>query len=571
MKSILIGWLALAGTFVLIYHWDDQGIPSPARDEVGESQPLRSLIEANASEHEADPHQETQDSQHVQEKLAVGDDPLQTWFERRSKKRPNVLFIVADDMRPDIKAQVHSQSPWIFPGMHTPNLDSLSDRGLLFRRAYCQQAWCNPSRSSFLTSRRPETTMVHNNSVFFRDVNPNLVTIPQYFRQNGYLTLGMGKVFHLMGLRGDHDDDFSWSMPMYRNGECFSEGWDTWKAVSKDDRHGLQLLDEVIADFAVETLEKVAPMSQKEDQPFFVAVGLKKPHLSFVFPDEYLKYYPEENITSPINPTSAEDLPDIAWFHSFEVRGRREYKKAAEKWSQKQPLEEWAIKELRRAYWATISYVDDLVGKIIGKLEELGVADDTIISFIGDHGFHLGEQSIVGKNTNFEVANNSPMILRVPGLTDKGLITDKLVEFVDLFPTLADLAGLPSVPQCPPGTRESQQTDLCTEGSSLVPLLRDQESSRWKDRVFYQYPHYVDYSWCMGFTVRTAKYRFTEWVSYDYKETGADWNKICGTELFDHEVDPNETKNLANDASLTKTIQELRSQLKGGWSEAVPS
>ena len=164
---------------------------------------------------------------------------------------------------------------------------------------------------------------------------------------------------------------------------------------------------------------------------------------------------------------------------------------------------------------------------------------------------------------------------RLPGMNDNGLIlvTDKLVEFVDLFPTLAELAGLPKVPRCPPGVRESQQTDLCTEGSSLVPLLKDQQHGQWKDRVFYQYPHFVndDRSWCMGFSMRTEKYRFTQWVGYDYKTSGADWTQICGVELYDHEVDPNETKNLANDVSLTKTIQKLREQLKAGWADAQSS
>ena len=497
---------------------------------------------------------------------------LQKYKDR--KKHPNVLFLVADDMRPEIGANVHGQSPWLEPGIVTPSLDSLASKGLLFRRAYCQFSWCNPSRSSLFTSRRPDTTMVHNNSVFFRMRNPDFKTLPQYFKENGFLTLGMGKIYHLMGLGNDHDEPLSWTLPMLRthSNTFLPENGSAWQAVFPEDRHGKRLLDEVVLAQAKDTLTKVADKKKTKDQPFFIAVGLKKPHFNFQFPEHYIKNYPMQNIHMPANPKASPNLPDIAWFTSFEVRGRKEYKNETDHWNRTMPLPDWIIKDLRRAYYSCITYIDDLIGQLLKHLEDLGLAEDTIVSFIGDHGFHLGEHSIVGKNTAFEVANNSPMIIRVPGVTDNGLVTDKLVEFVDLFPTLADLAGLPKVPYCPEGA-ESNKVDLCTEGTSLVPLFRDPSTSKWKESVFYQYPHYTGNGqhFCMGYSMRTAKYRYTEWIDYDYDwEVKANWTNVCAAELYDHDVDPHETVNLADDDKLGEVRKDLSAKLQSGWLAALP-
>jgi iduronate 2-sulfatase len=221
-----------------------------------------------------------------------------------------------------------------------------------------------------------------------------------------------------------------------------------------------------------------------------------------------------------------------------------------------------------------VSYIDSLIGEILQELEDQGLAEDTVVSFIGDHGFHLGEHSIVGKNTAFEIANNSPMIMRIPGVTDGGHVTDKLVEFVDLFPTLAELSGLPSLPNCPGNIDDSRKVNLCTEGSSLVPLFRDLNTSEWKDRVFYQYPHYTGSGqrFCMVYSMRTEQYRYTEWVKYDYsKRVPSNWDDLCAVELYDHHVDPLETKNIAEDAQMKGVRADLSKKIRAGWSAALPS
>ena len=215
---------------------------------------------------------------------------------------------------------------------------------------------------------------------------------------------------------------------------------------------------------------------------------------------------------------------------------------------------------------------DSLIGEILTELDELGLANNTIVTFMGDHGYHLGEHGIFGKNTNFEVANNAPMIIRVPGITDGGQVTDKLVEFVDMFPTLVELTGHPSLPHCPQRT-SSSSVSLCTEGSSLVPLFHDQNTDKWKDRVFYQYPRFVSATKdCMGYSMRTRRYRYTEWVRYDYSTGGIpNWEDKCSVELYDHSVDPHETNNIAIDAGLQEVTKGLSSQLRQGWRAAVVS
>jgi iduronate 2-sulfatase len=459
--------------------------------------------------------------------------------------------------------------------MHTPHLDKLAGDGVLFRRAYCQFSWCNPSRASLLTSRRPDTTMVHNNSVFFRMRNPDFTTLPQYFVQNGYTTLGMGKIFHQMGLGNDRDEDLSWSERNFRPEDdmLFKDEGTAWQSVGDDQRKGRSLLDEAVTVAAKQTLRRVAKDWKKDNKNFFVAVGMKKPHLNFVFPEEFLQYYPLDGISMPKNPTASPDLPDIAWFTSFEVRGRKEYLSYTGNWTRTEPLLDWIVRDLRRAYYSSISYIDSLIGEILQELEDQGLADDTIVSFIGDHGFHLGEHSIVGKNTVFEVANNSPMIIRIPGVTDGGHVSDKLVEFVDLFPTLAELSNLPNVPYCPGKRKESMGVSLCTEGTSLVPLFRDMNTTQWKDRVFYQYPHYLGHgsAFCMGYSMRTEQYRYTEWVAYTYHEKKkVDWDHVCDVELYDHHVDPNETKNIAKDPRMENLRKDYRKKLREGWSSALP-
>ena len=567
--------ICLESFYSLIHHGDFQ----PEANRMVLSPPETtspSSVDASKSQNTPAEHpSNTQDPTNIIQS-ADGTIAMDTWLAqlKQRKKPPNVLFIIADDMRPEIGAYVHKQSPWLEPSMATPHLDSLASGGLLFRRAYCQFSWCNPSRSSFLTSRRPDTTMVHNNSVFFRENNPNFVSLPQYFKQNGYLTLGMGKVFHLLSHEGDHDSKYSWSIPFFqaRAEDILQDGDRTWEAIDERSKGDKPMLDEEVNKFAMKRLTRVAHEDPASRKPFFIAVGYKKPHLNWYFRAKFMDHYSLKNISAPANPAASLSLPGIAWFRSFEIRGKKEYKNYTDIWGMTQPLPDMVIREMRRAYYSTISYIDDLIGQLLQHLQDLGLADDTIVSFIGDHGFHLGEHSIVGKNTAFEVANNAPMIIRIPGVTNGGLVTDKLVEFVDLFPTLAELAGLPTVPYCPSGNM-SRTVKMCTEGTSIVPLFKDPTTTKWKDRVFYQYPHYLGHGehFCMGYSMRTEQYRYTEWVHYNYDaEVKANWTDICATELYDHHVDPHETNNIADDIMLKETQQELSRKIKAGWLAALP-
>ncbi|ELT96527.1 hypothetical protein CAPTEDRAFT_63083, partial [Capitella teleta] len=490
-------------------------------------------------------------------------------------KRPNVLFIMADDMRPEVKAQVHDKSPWLEPNMHTPHLDELAGDGVLFRRAYCQFSWCNPSRTSLLTSRRPDTTRIYDNRVFFRTVNPDFTTLPQYFKENGYTTLGFGKIFHRMRHPDTEDNKYSWSEHMFvpDNDLLFPETGPQWQAVDAAQRNGHVLLDESVTTAAKNALKQVAADWKENEKNFFLAFGLRKPHLKFIFPEKYMEYYPLDDVGMPVNPTLSDSSPDIAWIKNTELHGAPEYSQFMEGLSRNNSLPYVIVRDLRRAYFSCISYVDDLVGEILKDLNDLGIANDTVVSFIGDHGYHLGEHSMIGKNTAFEVANNSPMIIRIPGVTDGGHVSDKLVEFVDLFPTLAELSNLPNVPYCPGKRNESRGVSLCTEGTSLVPLFRDVNTTQWKDRVFYQYPHRnsVGGPFCMGYSLRTEQYRYTEWVKYKFRSwDSADWNDVCAVELYDHHVDPHETNNVAADPVFLEIRQELSTKVRAGWEAALP-
>ena len=244
------------------------------------------------------------------------------------------------------------------------------------------------------------------------------------------------------------------------------------------------------------------------------------------------------------------------------------------------PLPDWATRVLRRGYYSCITYIDDLIGQILQHLEDLGLAKDTVLAFVGDHGYHLGEHSIVGKNTAFEVANNVPMIIHIPAVTNNRAlgVSDRLVELVDLFPTLVELAGFPPLTKCPAGYKESKGVNLCTEGTSLLPLFRDPTAlkTEWKDRIFYQYPHYqmhnAEFRCCMGYSMRNVLFRYTEWVQCArgcaHGTCIPNWSLMCGVELYIINDDPHETHNMADDLTLAEVRGQLSRQLRAGWSEA---
>ena len=478
--------------------------------------------------------------------------------------QPNVLFLVADDMRPQLDCYYGDDFPVpVYPRMITPNLDYLASRSLLLKRAYVQEALCSPSRTSLLTGRRPDTTRIWEIGPYFRKVGGNFTTLPQYFKQNGYTSVGMGKIFH-PGSSSGGDDPISWSRPYYQPPNLnYWSGFNTsWLAVSPDVLKKKPLPDDQTAHHAIKTLQELAPAAQN-GQPFFLAAGFHKPHLPFIFPEEFLDFYPEESIKLPDNPYAPVGLPDLAWFDYAGLRHYYDIKHLNTSGKLNTTLPDEVVLKLRRAYYSALSYTDYLVGTVLAELEALGLRNNTIVSFWGDHGWQLGEHGEWCKQTNFELATHAPMMVSIPGKTDRGLVTEELTEFVDLFPTLVEAAGLPPLPICP---HNASEVILCREGQSLIPLLSADRSTPWKDMVFSQYPRPGGY---MGYTMRTDKYRYTEWVPFDRKTITPSWNDLHGVELYDHTIDPEENINRYDDKDYKQLRSMLSEKLHAGWRSVI--
>ena len=525
---------------------------------------------------------------------------------------PNVLFIAVDDLRPELG--VYGKKHVI-----SPNIDKLAASGIVFQRAYCQQAICNASRASFLTGLRPDSTGVYDLVTHFRKKVPDVVTLPQIFKDHGYHTQAIGKIYHPafagFGIGSDLNDPVSWSEPQWLGGpryyysplgeklarEAFDAAmtstksgvpnWvaevkarqaarkiqggsaaddDAWKTVNvrvlateAPDVPDETLYDGQVAQRAVSALRR---QKQRQDaaptgeaRPFFLAVGFLKPHLPFIAPRKYWDLYDPETLEIAANPGSPYDAPAPAFAipmdelrdtYPRDVRVPSPHAKEPDPQipydlPKTGPLTREQAIQLRRGYYACVSYVDAQVGLIVAELERLDLARNTVIVLVGDHGFSLGEHGLWGKLTNFEDATRSPLILSAPGRVAGGAQTQALVELVDIYPTLCDLAGLPKPDRL--------------EGASLVPLMKDPRRP-WKQAAFSQYPR----KGLMGYTMRTDRYRYTVWQSTDDARVNA------GIELYDHTIDPAETLNLAWLPRNATLVAELDDQLKRGWREALP-
>ena len=479
-----------------------------------------------------------------------------------SDRKLNVLFIAVDDLRPELGC-------YGVKDMHTPNMDALAASGTLFNRAYCQQAVCSPTRTSLLTGRRPDTTRVYDLQTHFRKTIPDVVTLPEYFKAHGYHTQGLSKIYH-----GGLDDPQSWSVPhwvpklnTYARAETRAmlakEGQDlktqgedvTARVVERDPKTGLPLVvkrprrhilgppwesadvpdntfaDGATADHAIEVLREI------KDKPFFLAVGFLKPHLPFVAPKKYYDMYPLDKIKLADNPYPPKDAPDYALARWGELRGYKGMPKTGD-------MPDKEARELRRGYYAAATYTDAQIGRVINELDRLGLRENTVIVLWGDHGWQLGEHSEWCKHTNFEVATHVPLIISAPG-QKKGIKTEAFAEFVDIYPTLCDLCGLP----LPKGL----------EGTSLKPVIADPKRP-WKSAAFSQYPRPGN---IMGHSMRTDRYRYTEWA-----EPGAE---PAAREVYDHRTDPEENVNIANLPENKALVEELARKLKNGWKGALPA
>ncbi|MYB65430.1 sulfatase-like hydrolase/transferase [Candidatus Poribacteria bacterium] len=416
----------------------------------------------------------------------------------------NVLFIIVDDLRPLLGCYGHSE-------MHTPNIDKLAQRGTVFNRAYCQFPLCNPSRASLLTGLRPETIGVLDNFTHYRRTVPDVVSLPQYFKANGYHTRSIGKIMH-----GPFVDNLSWSIPIWVPRNRLDIDKTSWNSLDVTDD---ELRDGMVATHTIDVLEQV------RDRQFFLAVGFYKPHLPFNAPTKYYDIY-----DSPI----IENIPDVILDPQHEMRVYADIPSEGGELSKEKSL------ELIRGYAASTSYMDAQVGRILKQLDVLGLTEKTVIIFCGDHGFHLGENGTFAKRTPYEVSVRSPLIVSFPGQHPIDVKTEAIVELVDIYPTLCNLCQLP----LPNGL----------EGISLLPVI-EVPTCPWKTAAFSQ----VDVG--HAFSIHTQQYRYT----------GTGRNDSTPRSLYDHNVDPDEYVNIVNLPEYEEIVASLRQRFQDGWQGALPT
>ena len=413
----------------------------------------------------------------------------------KAEGKHNVLFMIVDDLRPMLGC-------YGIPEMHTPNIDRLANRGTLFNRAYCQYPLCNPSRASILTGLRPETTGVHNNSADYKITVPDAVDVYQHFMAQGYNTYTVGKVGH-------YPAPFTYGP--------------SWNALNVSDD---ELSDGKTAKQTEELLENI------KDQQFFLAVGFDKPHLPLHAPQKYFELYNPNPFILP--PTSSYPLNSPPNAHN-NIDLFRLYRDIS---SGDEPISAEKTLELIRAYAASTSYMDAQVGRVLRQLDTLGLTNNTVIVFCGDHGFHLGEHGTWRKNTLFEIGVRSPLLISVPG--QQSCQTNSLVELVDIYPTLCDACELPIPSQL--------------EGLSLMPLV-EEPTLPLKSAAF----SYLTRAGAKSTSMRTERYRYTEWGRIGK----------FGSELYDYFDDPNETVNVVDLPENAELVEDLSNRLRAGWKEAM--
>lgn len=439
---------------------------------------------------------------------------LASGFAFGHEKKTNVLFIVADDLRVELGCY---GSPAL-----TPNLDALAKRGVRFNHAYCQQALCNPSRSSFLTGRRPDTIGLWVNSIHFREKMPDAITLPQWFKQQGYVTRDVGKIFHNWHTK-QKGDRRSWSADEFlyyaNHGEDKPQVKGPLPANRAEAPHCQRYAvgDDAYYDGRV-AAEAIRVLGEIKEKPFFLAVGFWKPHAPFNAPSRYWDLYQRDQLPR-LNPARPTGVPEVALHDGRELRGLPPRQMT---FTAKQAA------EMRHGYYANVSYMDTQVGKVLAELDRLGLRENTLIVFLADHGYHLGEHGLWAKTSCFELDARVPLIFAPPRSAHAGKATDSFAELVDLFPTITALCGL--------------KTPEGLEGTSLVPILENPQK-KVKEVAFTQHPRpaYFDRTAtgeaeAMGYSVRTSTMRYTEWRSW---KTG----KVLAAELYDHRTDPGEMNN----------------------------
>jgi len=507
--------------------------------------------------------------------------------QKKLTTNPNILFIAVDDLKPVLGCYGNTL-------VKTPNIDRLAKMATVFNSNYCQQAVCGPTRASLMTGKRPDYTKIWNLTTQMRDMNPDILTLPQYLISQGYVTSGVGKIYHpSSAINGV--DPVSWSIPYLKakesdfpanlgepakgqyqlattkalmtpemikerkqkNKELAQDNDENPKSIIGPSTECIDVPDNAYNDGvnALIAQKQIITLS-KQNKPFFMAVGFSKPHLPFVAPKKYWDMYQREDM--PIAPFQehAKNSPLIAYHQSGELRNYPDIPAYATL-----PADSLRIglklekqKELLHGYYAAVSYMDAQVGLLLNTLESLGTLDNTIIVLWGDHGWHLGDHDLWHKHTVFEQATRAPLIIASPGI--KAGKTNSFSEFVDVFPTICNLAGLPIPNQL--------------DGKSLKPLMQNNKASV-KEYSVSQYPRKLKKEEVkqlgyqkgnlMGYTLRTERYRYTIWMNDFTSKQAFQAKKVYAVELYDYEKDPLEKVNVAKDKNYKKTATQLNEKM----------
>ncbi|MBI9072977.1 MAG: sulfatase-like hydrolase/transferase [Melioribacteraceae bacterium] len=449
-----------------------------------------------------------------------------------SQEKKNVLFIAVDDLKPMLGCYGDTVAI-------SPNIDRLASEGTTFTNAQCQQAVCGPSRASLLTGLRPDRTRIWDLKTLIRDENPHILTLPQHFKENGYETVARGKIFDFRSVDSGNDE-ISWTRQFEKepspNQYLVNSERTSTEASDVDE---MQYNDAQIATQGIEQLEQLA----NKDKPFFVAVGFKKPHLPFVAPQKYWDLYDRNKIEVEPFQEFSKDGPEFAYQPGWELRNN--YVDIPSEGLV--PIDKQ--KELIHGYYACVSHIDNQVGRLLNKLDELGVRENTVVILWGDHGWHLGDHAMWCKHSNFEQAARSPMVISANGYSTNNFNSSP-TEFVDIFPTLCDLAGI-EIPEN-------------LHGKSLSPIMDGSQNSV-KDYAVTQYKRTASgHGRVEGYSLRTEQFRYTEWIPINYKYgfEPYDREKVVARELYDYKNDPLETINAADLPEYSSEVELLQNYIK---------
>ena len=457
------------------------------------------------------------------------------------KTQPNVLFIAVDDLVPALGCYGDKR-------VISPNIDKLASQGTTFIRAQCQWPVCGPSRASVMSGLRPETTGVMNLKTKWRQSNPDIVSLPEHLKKHGYFTTGTGKIYDRRCVDSVKlMDKESWSEPYTTSPGGYPKG-DADIRAKKECPEGWRKIASIAYDLEMENFQdyriaqhglKLMRERASKEKPFFLAVGFKKPHLPFVSPKKYWNMYDHNSIeVNEFQEHAANhsgygppDMNEIRSYHPFPKEGNDV------------PIE--VQKQLIHGYFSCVTFIDDMIGELLNELESLGLKEDTIVVLWGDHGFHLGDHGYWGKHSTFEQASRVPLIIVDPRMGKAGQKTVSPAEFTDVFPTLCELTGVPTLEQL--------------QGVSLVPVMKD-PVVKVREGATTLYKS-MGKNGASGYSYRTDRYRYIEWI-HRYSK------KVVGRDLFDYEKDPLEKQSLANEPQYSNMIKELAEGLYSdakGW------